>query len=530
MTGRADGAIAGGIFALTLAVYAATAARSVTWEHSGADGGDLLTAAAGWGVPHPTGYPTYILLLRVFSWIVPAGEIAFRASLMSALLGGAAVALLYLILIRIIRGLPEADRLPPAVLRGAALTGAIAFAFSRQFWSQANIPEVYALNAAFFALLLLLLLKSKSRRQEGRPDTVLRVLIGLVIGIGLGNHLTLGLAVLPFVVWSLWTPRGREGRWRLWLDWRPIVGLCAGLAVYAYPPIASARGPVINWGHPDTWEGFRWMISGSIYQSYAFGVAASHLPTRLASWADFFMAQFTAIGLVLGAVGITVLWERHRGLLLAGAASVLLVSVYTIGYQTRDSFIYLILPFMVFTVWIGAGLVSLLTTVQGVLAGRPGKRPWTAPATYVGIILVVLLAVPGFSALANAGEMDLSRDTEARDFAADAVATAGPGSVVLASTDEHLFSLWYRSLVLEPEADVLVVSITHLQYDWYWEDLRRHAPGRVPEMPRTGYGAALLAMVRHNLGTVPVYVTFLHELYDAKYTLVPDGDLFRFKP
>jgi len=518
------------VFAVTLAVYAATAARSVTWEHSGADGGDLLTAAAGWGVPHPTGYPTYILLLRVFSWIVPVGEIAFRASLMSALLGAAATALVYLVLARIIRTLPEAGRLPPVVLRGTAVTGAIAFAFSRQFWSQANIPEVYALNTALFALLLLLLLTSKSRRSEGRPDTVLRVLAGLVIGVGLGNHLTLGLAIAPFVVWSLWTPRGREGRWRLWLDWRPLAGLCAGLVVYAYPPIASARDPVINWGHPDTWEGFWWMISGSLYQSYAFGIAASHLLTRLASWADFFMAQFTAVGLVLGAVGITVLWERHRGLLLAGVASVLLVSVYTIGYQTRDSFIYLILPFMVFTVWISIGLVNLLSTVQGLLAGRSGGRPWAAPAAYAGILLVVLLAVPGFSILANAGEMDLSRDTAASDFSAGAMATAGPGAVVLASTDEHLFSLWYRSLVLEPEADVFVVSITHLQYGWYWDDLRRRAPERVPEMPLTGYQAALQAMVRHNLGIVPVYVTYRHKLYDAKYTLVEDGDLFRFEP
>ncbi|MBM3956953.1 MAG: DUF2723 domain-containing protein, partial [Gemmatimonadetes bacterium] len=82
--GRVDGALAGSAFCLALAVYVATAARTVTAEHSGADGGDLLTAAAVWGIPHPTGYPTYILALRLFSWIVPAGEFAFRASLMSA--------------------------------------------------------------------------------------------------------------------------------------------------------------------------------------------------------------------------------------------------------------------------------------------------------------------------------------------------------------------------------------------------------------------------------------------------------------
>ena len=48
---------------LALALYARTLAPGLTWAHHGADGGDLLAAALTHGVPHPSGYPAYQLLL-----------------------------------------------------------------------------------------------------------------------------------------------------------------------------------------------------------------------------------------------------------------------------------------------------------------------------------------------------------------------------------------------------------------------------------------------------------------------------------
>src|SRR5438046_1698489 len=49
-----------------LALYLPTLAPDLTWRAGGADGGDLITAAAQLGIPHPTGYPTYTLLAALF--------------------------------------------------------------------------------------------------------------------------------------------------------------------------------------------------------------------------------------------------------------------------------------------------------------------------------------------------------------------------------------------------------------------------------------------------------------------------------
>ncbi|MBC8446777.1 MAG: DUF2723 domain-containing protein, partial [Chloroflexi bacterium] len=72
------------VFLVAAAVYGCTLARTFTWRHDGADGGDLIAAAATLGVPHPSGYPTYLLLARLFLWALPLGEPAFRVHWLSA--------------------------------------------------------------------------------------------------------------------------------------------------------------------------------------------------------------------------------------------------------------------------------------------------------------------------------------------------------------------------------------------------------------------------------------------------------------
>ena len=78
---------------LALALYARTLAPGLTWAHNGADGGDLLAAALTRGVPHPTGYPTYVMLLAAAVKLTP-GEPALGGNWLSAISAALAVALL----------------------------------------------------------------------------------------------------------------------------------------------------------------------------------------------------------------------------------------------------------------------------------------------------------------------------------------------------------------------------------------------------------------------------------------------------
>jgi hypothetical protein len=78
------------------AVYLHSVAPGLSWANDGSDGGDLIAAAATGGVAHPTGYPLYLLLARVFQFL-PFGSLAFRTNLLSAVPTVSSSALVYLL-------------------------------------------------------------------------------------------------------------------------------------------------------------------------------------------------------------------------------------------------------------------------------------------------------------------------------------------------------------------------------------------------------------------------------------------------
>src|SRR5213593_4085674 len=75
--------------ALSLAVFAIYALGACRSIYVG-DSGELVTAVHLLGIPHPSGYPLYVLLGKLWTVLVPAGSIAFRMSLFSAAAGATA--------------------------------------------------------------------------------------------------------------------------------------------------------------------------------------------------------------------------------------------------------------------------------------------------------------------------------------------------------------------------------------------------------------------------------------------------------
>lgn len=166
------------VFLGTLALYCITMPNYVTME----DSGEFITSAFKRGIPHPPGYPLYVWIGHLFTYL-PFGTVAYRIHLFSAVFAAAAAGLLTLIALRLRVG------------STAAVLAGLAFALSRTFWSQAVIAEVYALNAFFFFLLLWIAL-----RLHESYDRRLFWVFGFVYGLSLTNHWPLiGLASGAFV-------------------------------------------------------------------------------------------------------------------------------------------------------------------------------------------------------------------------------------------------------------------------------------------------------------------------------------------
>jgi len=450
--------------AVPMLIYLLTLAPTITWAHDGADGGDLVTASYTLGVPHPPGYPVYCLLGWLFTRL-PLRDVAWRLNLMSAV--GAALAALGLW-----AAVLEWRRERHWVGKGAVAAGmgaAWGLAFVPVFWSQALVAEVYAVNAAFVALVLWLAFRV--RRAGGSY-----VALGLAWGLSLGTHLT-SVALLPIVVWAL--AAGRRGRSFLSVALPWLLGTALGLSTYVYLPLRAGRGAV-TWGDPTTLAGWWWVVSGALYRSYLFALPLEVVPARLLALARYLVSGFGLTGVTLGVVGVDSLARRQRGLLIASGLSWLLYVTYAIGYDTADSHVYLIPVLVISAFWLGVGLAESLNWLRCRLGPRWGLAAWVCLAC-VGPLSALVLNYQG---------MDVHQDAVARDFGEGVLAAAPKRAVLLTTQDAHTFTLWYFQHVLGQRPDLVVVDTGLLGYSWYRAGLLRVSPelivpgGDVSELSR----------------------------------------------
>ena len=351
------------------------------------------------------------------------------------------------------------------------------------------------------------------------------MLMAFLLGIGLGNHTTLGLAATPFGIWVLWVV-WQQQRWRGVLDWRPAVGLAVGLSIYVYAPIAASAGPIINWGSPNTLESFRWMASATLYQGYAFGIESEYVSNRISRTAELLFTQYTIVGTVTGIAGLTTMWAYSRGFAYASVSSIVAIALYSVAYSTADSFIYLISVFMVFSLWIGVGIALLGIQIRRLVAKTPRFAVYQMQV-HIAVFLAVSLVIPVWSVSSGWDEINISDQSDPAELAERSIAVASGG--VLLVEEPELFAFVYQSQVANPELDVMVVGPAMLQYDWYWESLVKYYGDRISAEKPAAFTARVGAVVGHNLGLVPVYAVTDDRYYYDQFNMVLVGDLFKIE-
>jgi hypothetical protein len=418
---------------VSLGIYLASLAPGVTWAHDGGDGGELAAAARLLGIPHPPGYPSYMLLAHLAT-LLPFGEVATRTNLLSALSAAGASALL-------------AWTLCKCGTRWASAIGAgLALACAPLLWAQAVITEVHALNALFASLILALATLAHHRSPGAPGEGWVALAIGAVWGFSLGNHLT-AVFMAPLVLSTLWR-LGRRGQ-------AGIPGILIGLAVYLYLPIRAAASPPINWGDPRTPGRFWWMLTGGAYRQFVFSLPGRLWPARLAALGGLMTRQFSAVGLMVAALGCTSLWARHRPVLVSTAVAGGLCVAFAIGYSTTDSYTYLIPAVVSGAFWLGTG-------IEDILAALGSRARWSAHAATAVIFGVLALAL-----VSRFPTLDLSSDQSVYEFRAVVLDPAPGRAILLSRQDEQTFALWYFTYGLGLRPDVTVVDMDLVQYDWY---------------------------------------------------------------
>jgi tetratricopeptide (TPR) repeat protein len=426
-----------GVFALVLALYAATSSRTVCLE----DDGLFVLAARGLGLPQPPGYPLLVLLGKLFTFL-PFGSLAYRVHLASAVCGAATCAVLWLTLQHLMK-----DRV-------ASWAGALLLGVSAEFWSQSIIAEVYALNALLFFLTVYLILDYGVTR---RPRTL--YLLSATYGLSLANHWPL-MGLSTACLFLLLLPRWRDVLRRL-----PAAAglslLCAALP-YAWMVWRSHQHPEISFYGPirsarELWFFFSRQGFGDVdvSETASGGDRGRFLGFLLREC----LRQFTWAGAALAAVGLWVSWRRWpRALALAVLAgflgsSFVLLLLLSFDYELlyRSVFrVYPLVPYGLMVVWLVLGGRFLLERVP--------RAPAWLPAAAWGALVAAALAL-------NLPDNQRAGYGFARDYARTVLGSLEPDAILVLHGDMDTFPIAYEHLAEGVRPDVTLYNDQGLLFD-----------------------------------------------------------------
>lgn len=420
------------------AIYAAGACRTI---YVG-DSGELVAAAWTLGIPHPTGYPLYVLLGKLWATALPFGSVAFRLSLFSAFGAALAVGLVFL----------AARAL--AVRPIAALAAAALFAASPSFWGEANVQRVYALNAGFVALALLLAIRwdrsldAPAAEEDGRRDRIF-VALAFTCGLGAANHAFLALLGAVVLLYALLRDRGLARR--VATLGRAALAALAGLSVYVYLPWRSRQEPRLDWGNPETFDAFVDVVTRRDFWSRRWWTGWHDLPPIVADYVASFARELTPAGAVVAAAGLLVARRRRIARLLAAVALANLAVMAAHGSRA-DLFVWhrYYVPS-----YLAAALLAALGLEAG-LAALAARRPRLATTAGGAALAATLLLVPF-----RFGAFDRSGYAIAESYSRTLLASLPPGGHLAASDDNILFVLLYLQQVerVRPDVDLIAQGV-----------------------------------------------------------------------
>ncbi len=414
-TGSLRAAAGALVFLLSFGVYLATLAPTLYFG----DSGELIAMASYLGIPHPTGFPLYMLASK-FSLSLPFANPAFRVNLLSALFSSMTAVLFFMLCARMCQ-----DRLKQPLKYLLPALAAAVFVLSYTNWSQSVIARIYTMNGFFCAAALYLLFSF-----DEKPSAKNLCLLGLVTGLGAGLHLS--FVVFSGLIWLYILIK----HFRIALKHLPAAAGFAllGAAVYFYIFIRGASDTPLKWqdfftplSYLDyfTQKQYRVKMMGRDAEGYA--AFFSYIFTVVLK--DFSFAGFLAVA---GGIVVTFINKTRTRFLLAAlfVSNIIILALYGHYGDMKLAFRYLIPSFLIGALYILYLCLHIYSRI---------KNPRAAAVSAAAVPALIVL----FSFPANYSENDRSLNFIARNYAYDLLASVPDNAGLFASGDNQIYPLAY---------------------------------------------------------------------------------------
>ncbi len=349
------------LFCLVFGVYLFTCAR---YHVSMADSDELTLMGYQLSVAHAPGYPIYILIIFLFTHIIPIGTIAFKANLTSVFFQSLTVVIVYATSLEILKNVKlrgieqkikkkkyktffyyvEETNFENIKIIISAIS-ALFLAFSFLFWFYANTVEVFAMNDFFVILLIYLTLRltrilykqkfpdieTKEFNEQRKTttqtaDRIRKWLIWIAIIAGLAlSHLQTIVIIYPVIFLYILYIIVRTHIFRQLLSFKTLSYLIIAFLLSFFLPFFllffyNNLDHSVSWGLNNNLSGLWSDITRQNYasassnaygSSFNFQASVDSIQPYLASVYN----DFTYVGLLFASLGAIFLILRNRRLL-----------------------------------------------------------------------------------------------------------------------------------------------------------------------------------------------------------------------
>jgi tetratricopeptide (TPR) repeat protein len=472
------------VFIIAFIVYLKTLAPTVSFG----DSGDFISAAYVLGICHPPGYPLYLISAKLFSWLPIGTNIAYRINLMSAFFAALAVSLLYLLILRIQQWFYPEDyslrgnktlSVPKWVQHFVASVGALSFAFSSSFWSQAVIAEVHTMNAVFTIGLILTIL-AYIKFGELRFLYTASFLWGLSFGVHQTAILFLPIILIFLAARGVWKKVFAPGTFLV------LIALAFfGWAVHLYFPLVAVRNTIRNWDNPQYLTDFIKLITRADYNKFRWARSWAMAWDQFSSAGYTLITQYTGFFYWLGIVG---LWRMiKRDWKTAGFFFLLALSIWiffsavtnfpmehTLFIDLREAFF--IPAYLLYAVWIALGIRWVIAVSRSYATGAK-QYPVKV------LVIIFCLTMPLTILLSHYQEQDKSNYYFAEDLGQAILDTMEPNALYFVEDDPFVFPVFYLQIIEKKRSDVSVIARGDMYKWWFYNVYIHNNPNqlRIPQ-------------------------------------------------
>jgi len=436
------------------------------------DSGEFITSSVIMGIPHPPGYPLYMILSKLFS-MIPFGEIAWRINLLSSVFNITASIILFFSLFKLMRCFKS------------SLIASIFFSLSPLIWEYSLKAEVFPLNNLFISIIIYLLVSMRKDILFDKKVSLKSIFaLFFISGLSLTNHHTIILFAFPVLLWlyfylgkAFFNPK---------IILASLIFFILALSVYIYIPIRALETPFLNWDNPKNLENFITLVTRSDYGTFRLmsvkNAETYNLIEKYGIYIFSLIKHFNPIGFLLGVFGIIFLIiqkDKILGRILIFSYILLSFLFIAVANFSKESTViigiferFFMSPSIFFSIFIGCGIYYLTNLIPSFFK----KNINVLKIIFLSAIVLSILisSIINFQSIRKQNYNKLTYN-----FGKNILNSLEKDSILLTKGDILINPINYLQIVEKIRPDVIVLDQNMLSKDWYCTQMKGFYPNLV---------------------------------------------------